>query len=1222
MAHLLRIIMINGHLGGVVELDLQGHSNICGSNASGKTTLQRLIPVFYGERPNAVVPRTRQKFDRYYLPNANSYLVYEYRRESGALCMAVLMRRGEEGVDYRLVAAAYDSSLFLQQQDDGQLHARSYTDFVRHLRLENIEFSNKIDSISDYRAIIQNDVGSLKLDRLAVNRLRQEALRYSLCDNPHRLRHIEKLVSAVHAKEGKMDTLKTMLAAIFEEEGVDLPTTRIKSAQVRDWVQQVRQSRRLHGLRQQFDKLDGQVQQLEDSELLIARLQPLLQQDAGELKRQHADLEQQISQWQAELQQQEERYETQRLEHDNRLSQIKSDHKQVLATLDSIEQRFHAYEVRDMPALEQAVGQLGIWRAERDSLDDELQLLREAEGSSRQRFESRRFEQAEELQEFRNQIDEQLEQVRQQENAVRDEQARKRRELDEDYQREVNVERERFNEQRLQLMGQQKEVEIRLKGSLLEALELERLEEQQARVDAAQNALNQKTAELDRLAQEQEQARREQDDHLQQVSRQRQVLQRAQQEHEQLQRQSEPRAGSLRAFLQEQQPGWQQRIGKVIRAELLERTDLNPQLQPQAETSLYQLRLDLSRLETPPHARDDEQLAQALKDAMARVREEQTRLEELEKQQKQLNQASDEAARHVSQARQQAQRLRTDLDFARSSLEQYRQELEQLKRHRRDDLRQQLQGLELQLQQQQERQKTLLREREDAFNTRKMEELADFEEQLGRLKEKHQQHEQNLQARQRSYDEQIRQLEQALKQELLEQGIDPNRVSQLESKLKELRQRIRNTEARTDELKEYQEFIRVDWQQRKPQLVASEYELTQTRLTLEEALRALSEAFNSQRNQQRQRVKDGRQHTQQLQGQLDSVQKLLRQVEQLPHLPALPEGEALPTADCRERIARMQQVLGERGERAGKVAGALQNFERELIRDSAADFMDTWQQQLHQLGEQPGARALLQGFAGMLRLLDDQQQNLIQQGRNYGGDLYNFFTVFRDLNRRISEQSRRLSAEVTEEFVLEGISKSEVRIQSTIDELGFWQPLKAFSALHQQWEQHPGELPPEAYLKQLADVAELLRSDQQFSFESLMRLELHLNEGGSDLVIRNDRQLLESSSHGMAYLILCKYLLAFTRLLRGEAKVTIHWPIDEIGTLAYHNVEKLFNACANNNIYVVGAFPNPESDVLTLFEQRYLIERQPGQPARLKRIEPQLSRLSQLLQQQREEVAQ
>ncbi|NLC10614.1 MAG: ATP-binding protein, partial [Gammaproteobacteria bacterium] len=76
MSHLLRIIMINGHLQGIVELDLNGHTNICGTNASGKTTLQRLIPVFYGERPNNVVPKTRKKFDQYYLPHSDSYLIY------------------------------------------------------------------------------------------------------------------------------------------------------------------------------------------------------------------------------------------------------------------------------------------------------------------------------------------------------------------------------------------------------------------------------------------------------------------------------------------------------------------------------------------------------------------------------------------------------------------------------------------------------------------------------------------------------------------------------------------------------------------------------------------------------------------------------------------------------------------------------------------------------------------------------------------------------------------------------------------------------------------------------------------------------------------------------------------------------------------------------------------------------------------------------------------
>ena len=127
-----------------------------------------------------------------------------------------------------------------------------------------------------------------------------------------------------------------------------------------------------------------------------------------------------------------------------------------------------------------------------------------------------------------------------------------------------------------------------------------------------------------------------------------------------------------------------------------------------------------------------------------------------------------------------------------------------------------------------------------------------------------------------------------------------------------------------------------------------------------------------------------------------------------------------------------------------------------------------------------------------------------------------------------------------------------------------------------------------------------------------MRLELHLNEGGSDLVIKNDRQLLESSSHGMAYLILCKFLLAFTRLLRNQANIHIHWPIDEIGTLAYHNVEKLFKACDTNNIHILGAFPNPESDVLMLFKHRYLIDKQ---KQHLEKIEPKLSRIAERLQQ-------
>ncbi|SXF22393.1 Protein of uncharacterised function (DUF3584) [Klebsiella variicola] len=95
MPQLLRIILIHTHLPGVVEIQLDQHTNICGTNASGKTTLQRLVPVFYGEQPNKVVPRTRKKFDEFYLPCSNSYIIYEYQRDTGDNCLVVLTGKGE-----------------------------------------------------------------------------------------------------------------------------------------------------------------------------------------------------------------------------------------------------------------------------------------------------------------------------------------------------------------------------------------------------------------------------------------------------------------------------------------------------------------------------------------------------------------------------------------------------------------------------------------------------------------------------------------------------------------------------------------------------------------------------------------------------------------------------------------------------------------------------------------------------------------------------------------------------------------------------------------------------------------------------------------------------------------------------------------------------------------------------------------------------------------------
>ena len=206
-------------------------------------------------------------------------------------------------------------------------------------------------------------------------------------------------------------------------------------------------------------------------------------------------------------------------------------------------------------------------------------------------------------------------------------------------------------------------------------------------------------------------------------------------------------------------------------------------------------------------------------------------------------------------------------------------------------------------------------------------------------------------------------------------------------------------------------------------------------------------------------------------------------------------------------------------------------------------------------------------------------------------------------------QSERISKEVDEELFLDGVSDSAVKIRSKIDELEFWPDLQRFSELYSKWiEAGAHELPTDEYAASMRRVIDILgKAALAGGISKLLDIELHIKESGRDLIIRTDRQLNESSSHGMAYLILCKFLLAFTRLLRGPSSAIIHWPIDELGTLHQSNIKKIFDACQNNQIHVVGAFPNPESEVLSLFKNRYLIDKQKKQ---LQVVEPKVSPIS------------
>ena len=1218
MSQLLRIILINTHLTGVVEIQMDQHTNICGTNASGKTTLQRLVPVFYGELPSRVVPKTRKKFDEFYLPFTNSYLIYEYRRDRGAICQAVLTKKSDGGLEYRFVGFPYQSEHYLEKNDQG-INAYSYADWANNLRQVAAGLvSHKITATSEYRSIIQNDTTALKGNNADSLKLRRAAGNFSLVSGSHKLRHIEKLVSAVHAKEGKMDTLKSMLAAIFAEDGVTLPTTKVKNTKAREWIRDMRQSMKLAELEANFAQLQQQAQHLDSMESQLAALRPLLHQDLEAQKIQQADSQAQMQALQGQLRQLDTQFKTQESALFSDLAKAKQDLNEVVVRLDHIQTSYAAYESKDMTQLQRDTDALPLWRENLAQLQEQYRLIAEQHDDLERQLEQRKFKLAESLERLSQQQRVKAKQLQQQKDQVREAQDTKLASLEQGFQNRIQAQQSQFAQQQAARQSALAVLQNTLAHSPLTPAELDELQLAEARLEQAQTAAQQHNRDLQNLQQQKQAAQQARDLADQQLITQRQSLQQAEVQLQQLHRQLTPEEGSLRHFLRLNYPDWQHSLGKVLHENLLERQDLQPNLidldASTAITSIYGLKLDLNALALPDYAQDELAIQLRIKSAEQQLANVQQQKEQAEKVLQACHAKFQQLSAQVDKAQQQSRDSDANIDYVRDARDrlktQQQQQVSQRQATTRQQLTEQQQQLEALVKQQQHNLEAMHQDHVAQRLELKADwqtELSDFDAQLAQL-------DAQLTAKREENLAQLKELEQAFAEELSAKGIDPQRLNDLKQRQQQLQTNIYQVQERHSELQGWLEFMRVSWQTLRPELLAQETQHQQKTRDLNLAITQLKTTYaqqqqglEAQKNQQQAQIN-------QLESLMSQLKPLLIKLDDLP-LQVVEPAVLGETFDLTERLARTTATLDSRSSQDRQFGNHFEQFDNLLKKDAGIEILNRLDYEKNKLPKTVTKREQLPMLNFILDILKSEQQGLLGMGENIGGDLKKFFTVFSDINRRIAQQSRRLSEAVNDDLVLDGIRKSDVKILSTIDELGFWQPLKHFAKHYDDWQLSGKTLPSDDYLNALADVVELIRSDENYSIESLLRLELHLNEGGSDLVIKNDRQLLESSSHGMAYLILCKYLLAFTRLLRGEAAVTLHWPIDEIGTLAYHNVEKLFQACSKNKIIIVGAFPNPESDVLTLFEHRYLIEPSQEDPSQrqLKRIQPQASLLEQRL---------
>ena len=208
---LLRIIIIDSFWPGQVnELDLTGHTQLEGTNGAGKTSLMRLLPLFYGMRPSDIVSKVDQakNFADFYLPRESSILVYEYARPFGQTCLVLATSDGR-GVHFKFIDGAYDSQHFIAGSEG--LKAKPFTINEIERNYRNIgKDSSKFLGIDKYRQVIQNLRSGRKHKEI---RLLQNRFSFSEQACPH----IDKVINGTIEKNLDFEAVKRMLVAIASD---------------------------------------------------------------------------------------------------------------------------------------------------------------------------------------------------------------------------------------------------------------------------------------------------------------------------------------------------------------------------------------------------------------------------------------------------------------------------------------------------------------------------------------------------------------------------------------------------------------------------------------------------------------------------------------------------------------------------------------------------------------------------------------------------------------------------------------------------------------------------------------------------------------------------------------------------------------------------------------------------------------------------------------------
>jgi hypothetical protein len=1187
MYSLNRLILIDSYKPGeLVEVRLDGHTNLNGVNGAGKTTLLRLVPLFFGERPGRLVPKSRvtDSFSKHYLPNESSYIIFEYRRHEQT-CMALMYASpNEEGLCYRFVDKGFDQNDFIETRRDGSHYPVSCRDLRVHFVKRHINCSDQLTACSDYRTVIQN------LPHKKGQELRNLIARYSFCNGSsgHRLKDIEKIVTGMFMRSTDFADLREMLVNCIEENRDSL-ALELKMETLDDWHKEYRAYQEAESERDKIERLNQQENDLLQVEQSLSELQYRLQclrnqndlslrqeQDAGNTC--NKQLEQLNNEWDAQEQTLK-----------SGLASIKADLEQAQRQKNILEKNKIDWEKQDVQGKKHLVARLAQIK---DSLhreqENHKQLMSDVQDIDAE-FKRLKAEKERYFVEQQHAYEINIKDI-QHRTAESKSVVNKSVELQKDSLRLANQQQhDNLHIEQLELRGDlgalnNQIAQIQPDPALIENREvkLEQLNNIQQQKENAQKAVDAILAETKR--------NHALIDAVLIDKRNRDVdKQRIQETIEQLQKQLDAHPDTLLGFLREHQSDWINNIAKVINPDLLLRDDLEPVLKA-TEHSFYGLNLNLENL-SADHAADEEKIRVLLIDAQHQLNQLKDVEAKNDEQVEGLKKISESLKKQTKTADLSLGQVQTQLNQLNEELNSLKQQIERSKKDRKTKLEQEKTALDEQIKLSNNRLQAIKQFLETGIQQLNQE-LADKVLQLAEAELLETQQMQQLidNVNQQKHNE-LAQLEQQRMQSLRDRKVDTAALTDLETKISQLTVELKAAEEAEQTVKDYQRWLDNDWSYYDG-LVAETREIEAKQQQQQSQYEAKKEDTQQRRNALKKQLELITVKLQKINKEIEVIGKLL--VDLGAYVKRTPEQANFDNAHTLSLLQTDYRKLTEQHKTLCKdLAGLIRHFKQVLARFPGTRPSQYYASVETELGLDSDEMDWLNRIQAWYSTRFEEPRNLLMsQAKLFGSAIRNYQQALERFDRGIDSLSRRLAANIDSNIRFEKIESIHGRLTSKVTTLRYWEQIVSFTKNFDEWSRiNDGQLPTQEFADIVRLVSEQLQSKGRVEMKlvNLLELEIIVTENGRSKRATHAEELRQISSHGLSYLILCVFFIALVNMIRKDQPLNIIWPMDELKELHQMNIEVLVEMLTKNKITLFSAFPDPDPEVLRLFKNRYQV---------------------------------